>query len=86
MALPSVLEELLTGYIAGVASRLVSTPLTLVTVRLQNEKDKDESDVAEKGKARMIEETEKPNGVVKVMKDLYNEGGITGFWRGKNLF
>ncbi|KIJ51355.1 hypothetical protein M422DRAFT_776629 [Sphaerobolus stellatus SS14] len=91
--LPTAWEELILGYIAGVASRLASTPLNLVTIRLQDEKDKPESDDIEKGKGKgkmkdgsaVSEHHDQPNGVLKVFQELYAEGGLAGFWRGFSL-
>ncbi|TFK26339.1 mitochondrial carrier [Coprinopsis marcescibilis] len=45
---PSLLEELLLGFIAGVASRAVSTPLNIITLRLQAERS-DADDVEDAG-------------------------------------
>ncbi|KAJ7163462.1 mitochondrial carrier domain-containing protein, partial [Mycena crocata] len=71
--LSNLLEEVLLGFIAGVASRAVSTPLNIVTLRLQieNENDEEESGV------------ELPSaGVGGVVNKIYKEEGILGFWRG----
>lgn len=70
----TVLEELALGFVAGVASRAISTPLNLVTVRLQAERDESES---EKG-----HETRQDGGVVGTMNTIYREHGLAGFWRG----
>ncbi|KAJ7163456.1 mitochondrial carrier domain-containing protein [Mycena crocata] len=71
---PSLLEEVLLGFIAGVASRAVSTPLNIVTLRLQieNENDEEEESGVELPSARV-------GGVV---NKIYKEEGILGFWRG----
>ncbi|KAJ7350702.1 mitochondrial carrier domain-containing protein [Mycena albidolilacea] len=71
---PSLMEEILLGFIAGVASRAVSTPLNIVTLRLQIEQENDgdeEEDV-----------NESVPGVSGVVKKIYKEDGIWGFWRG----
>ncbi|KAJ7658519.1 mitochondrial carrier domain-containing protein [Mycena rosella] len=70
---PSLLEELLLGFIAGVASRAVSTPLNIVTLRLQVENDNDEEEGDLKPSV---------SGVGGVVKKIYDEQGILGFWRG----
>ncbi|KAJ7496655.1 mitochondrial carrier domain-containing protein [Mycena latifolia] len=72
---PSLLEEILLGFIAGVASRAVSTPLNIVTLRLQVEND-DHEDDDEKGADQSVP------GVGGVVKKIYDEQGILGFWRG----
>lgn len=68
------MEEILLGFIAGVASRAVSTPLNIVTLRLQieQENDGDEEEDVEESVPRV-------GGVVKI---IYKEDGIWGFWRG----
>ncbi|TCD66263.1 hypothetical protein EIP91_001592 [Steccherinum ochraceum] len=79
----SVVEELGIGFIAGVASRAISTPLSVVTVRLQTatEGDDDEGEMnAEKGEAS--EQTKEITTPVTVMRKIYSEEGLTGFWRG----
>lgn len=83
--LPLVVEELLMGYLAGIASRLISMPLSLITVRLQDDKDSSELDNVENGKKSQSTDAlgiPARNRVIKVAKELYNEGGIAGFWRG----
>ncbi|KAF5317175.1 hypothetical protein D9611_003753 [Ephemerocybe angulata] len=41
---PSLLEDILLGFVAGVASRAVSTPLNIITLRLQEERADEEDD------------------------------------------
>ncbi|KAJ7503165.1 mitochondrial carrier domain-containing protein [Mycena galericulata] len=70
---PTMPEEILLGFIAGVASRAVSTPLNIITLRLQDERENDDEEF----------EAEKPDsGVSGVVKKIYVEQGILGFWRG----
>lgn len=76
----SVAEELSLGFVAGLASRLISTPLSVVTIRLQTEReDADEEEVNEG-----VELPSKESGVTSVMRHIYEEDGIVGFWRGKS--
>ncbi|KAJ7270129.1 mitochondrial carrier domain-containing protein [Mycena haematopus] len=76
---PSLAEEVLLGFIAGVASRAVSTPLNIVTLKLQiqieqeNEGDEDFETAADKAPV---------TGVGRVVKKIYRDGGVRGFWRG----
>ncbi|KAK7057709.1 mitochondrial carrier domain-containing protein [Favolaschia claudopus] len=72
---PTLPEEILLGFIAGVASRAVSTPLNIVTLRLQVEKDND-SEEAE------IKEGTSATGISGAFKKIYREDGLGGFWRG----
>ncbi|KAK0195939.1 mitochondrial carrier domain-containing protein [Armillaria mellea] len=44
-----VLQELFLGFIAGVASRAVSMPLNLITLRLQAERDADDEENSDEG-------------------------------------
>ncbi|KAJ7590593.1 mitochondrial carrier domain-containing protein [Mycena floridula] len=67
----SLLYELVLGFIAGVLSRAISTPLNLVTLRLQTDNHDDDDD----------EEAEE-SGIMSVMKRIYAEDGLVGFWRG----
>lgn len=68
-----VLQELFLGFIAGVASRAVSMPLNLVTLRLQAERDADDEENSDKDQAV---------GLSSVVKLIYSEHGLSGFWRG----
>lgn len=73
--LPVVLgirEELGAGFVAGVISRLASTPLSIITVRLQVEQEKAEGE----------DSTEEKPGIKSVVKRLYHEEGLLGFWKG----
>lgn len=69
-------------------SRAISTPLSVVTVRLQTASeggDEEEGMNAEKDAANIKEpkmENRVPIGPAKVMHDIYSEQGLTGFWRG----
>ncbi|KAF8058781.1 mitochondrial carrier domain-containing protein [Lyophyllum atratum] len=74
---PSMLEELVLGFIAGVASRAVSTPLNIITLRLQVEGATDHDD----GDGDRIG-TPKDGGMVAAVKHIYEESGLIGFWRG----
>ncbi|KAF9562990.1 mitochondrial carrier [Agrocybe pediades] len=76
---PSLLEELVLGFIAGVASRAISTPLNIVTLRIQTEReDADEfEDVSTSS-----EPAKKEAGITDVVKAIYKEQGLKGFWRG----
>lgn len=68
----SIKEELGAGFLAGVISRLASTPLSIITVRLQVEQEKAEDD----------DSTEEKPGIGSVVKRLYQEEGLFGFWKG----
>ncbi|KAI0060613.1 mitochondrial carrier [Artomyces pyxidatus] len=68
----SVSQELAIGFAAGVVSKLISTPLSIVTVRLQTARDDEDEEEGEK---------EEPS-VLAVVRAIYREHGLAGFWRG----
>ncbi|GLB37830.1 putative mitochondrial carrier [Lyophyllum shimeji] len=76
---PTMLEELLLGFIAGVASRAVSTPLNIITLRLQVEGATYNHNGDKEGYGV---ETSKNGGMVAAVKHIYNDSGLAGFWRG----
>lgn len=67
-----MVEELVLGFIAGVASRAVSTPLNIVTLKLQTERE----DVEESMESRSM-------GMIDIIRSIYKKHGLVGFWRGK---
>lgn len=69
-----VLQELFLGFIAGVASRAVSMPLNLITLRLQAERDADNDEENS--------DEDQAVGLSSVVKLIYSEHGLSGFWRG----
>lgn len=84
----SVAEELGIGFLAGVASRAISTPLSVVTVRLQTETEgQDESGEMdpEKGDRLDADRRGEPRGVMNVVRRIHQEQGLAGFWRGASL-
>ncbi|KAJ3576504.1 hypothetical protein NP233_g387 [Leucocoprinus birnbaumii] len=70
---PGMGEELLLGFLAGVASRAISTPLNIITLRLQTEREDEEE-----GQAKALHST----SIVDTMRLVYREQGLSGFWRG----
>lgn len=81
----SVAEELGLGFVAGLASKAVSTPLSVVTVRLQTEREDAEDDEEaasdEKSSSNGVQK-HKESGVGAVIKHIHEEEGPLGFWRG----
>ncbi|KAF8963574.1 mitochondrial carrier domain-containing protein [Flammula alnicola] len=71
---PSLIEDLVLGLIAGVMSRAVSTPLNIVTLRIQTEREVDEEELGS--------DNTEPLGIADVVKLIYKEQGLKGFWRG----
>ncbi|EJD08098.1 mitochondrial carrier [Fomitiporia mediterranea MF3/22] len=83
----AALEEIAVGFLAGVASRAVSTPLSLVTVQLQNAHNLHTEEEKENHASNAHEHNEYDDAklfssVASVIKHIYNESGILGFWRG----
>ena len=82
-----VAEELGIGFIAGVASRAISTPLSVITVRLQTEAEgedvggemdperDDSGDTERRGESR---------GVMNIVRRVYEEQSLGGFWGGES--
>lgn len=68
-----MIEELLLGFIAGVASRAVSTPLNIVTLRLQAEREGEEEEPSASTSL----------GIMGTVKLIYKEQGLASFWRGE---
>ena len=66
VALP-VLEELAVGFIAGITSRAISTPMNLITVQMQKDNPEDEQEL----------------NITSVIKEIYHRDGLKGFWRGE---
>ena len=81
----SLLNEIILGFIAGVASRLISTPLNIVTVRLQAGNDHDDSSDSEDDDNVSITDKIKNLKMVTILQDIYKEEGLAGFWRGTQL-
>ena len=83
--------ELAIGFVAGVASRAVSTPFSVVTVRLQtedddNDSDSDSEDQQSNASAPVPSEaqhTRAPTaGFFDVVRSIYANEGLAGFWAG----
>ena len=68
----SMAHELLFGYLAGVASKMIASPLSVVTVRLQIAREKDDEGL--------------PGSTVKdvaaTVQSVYEDEGWKGFWKG----
>lgn len=67
----SLPQELAIGYLSGIASRSITTPLNLVTVRLQTARVSDDSS-PQGGTSRFTA----------VCKQILREEGLRGFWKG----
>lgn len=88
----TAIEELVIGSLAGIFSRLVTTPLSTITVRKQTasklrlRQGEDIEEVKGQVKAAEDEEDEDSDYAVDsslaIARDIYDSQGITGFWRG----
>ncbi|KAF5335841.1 hypothetical protein D9757_001079 [Collybiopsis confluens] len=65
-------QDLALGFLSGVASRAVSMPFSIITLRLQT------------GRHNVDEEHADENAVVGAVRKIYKEQGLSGFWRGFN--
>lgn len=84
MASLSLFTEIGLGFVAGVASRLISTPLNIVTVRLQaNNETDDSSDSEDESDNVSITDKIKNLKMVSILQEIYEKEGLVGFWRGK---
>jgi hypothetical protein len=87
----SAVEELGVGFIAGVASRAISQPLSVITVRLQTEAEGGDDEAGderdnEKGCVNEQERKSISRGVSSTVKRIYDEQGWEGFWGGQSIF
>lgn len=82
-------EEIGVGFLAGVASRAITTPLSIVTVRLQtsseDDEDEDEDEDGEESDEDKLNSTaDGPMpSPIQVMRSIYTEEGVKGLWRGQ---
>ena len=80
--------ELAVGFAAGVASRAVSTPLSVVTVRLQTGAVEEDAGIDDNGKpptngpVHPDLSPRAPSSFFQVVKSIYLEDGLSGFWAG----
>ncbi|KAH9833506.1 mitochondrial carrier [Rhodofomes roseus] len=74
--------ELAVGFVAGVASRAVSTPLSVLTVRLQSSSDDSEDEDEEPVTVDGSEKRTGRLGLHEVARGIYSEQGLAGFWAG----
>lgn len=78
-------EEIGVGFLAGVASRAITTPLSIVTVRLQTSSEDDEDEDGEESDEDKLNSTaDGPMpSPIQVMRSIYTEEGVKGLWRGQ---
>lgn len=88
-------KELLIGSIAGILSRGVTTPLSTITVRKQTAAKQKSKSEPESGKqvgssSKAVDDDDDddededyaPDSSIDIAKDIYQEHGLAGFWRG----
>ncbi|OSX61684.1 hypothetical protein POSPLADRAFT_1145290 [Postia placenta MAD-698-R-SB12] len=83
----SVPTEIVIGFLAGVASRAISTPLSVLTVQLQTSNNEDaqlEEREVQLAHSDTVQEkaTRKAGRLVELAKEIYAEHGLPGFWAG----
>jgi len=76
--------ELAVGFVAGVASRAISTPLGVLTVQLQSGDGNEEDEENAQGMKERKTHKEKGSALklIDVVQRIYAEQGISGFWAG----
>ena len=76
--------ELAVGFIAGAASRAVSTPLSVVTVRMQTGGDDDDSedDTRNGSPSRTTKAASTSPSFTQAVRTIYSDDGLAGFWAG----
>ncbi|KAJ3850287.1 mitochondrial carrier domain-containing protein [Lentinula lateritia] len=72
----AIWQDLALGFMSGVASRAVSMPLSIITLRLQTGRH-DGSD-----ESGIVDQEGNGNAVIQTVKKIYEEQGLSGFWRG----
>lgn len=82
--------ELAVGFLAGVASRAISTPLSVLTVQLQTSNNEDAQPEEreaqlEHSDASQEKATRKAGRLVELAKEIYTEHGLPGFWAGSSF-
>jgi solute carrier family 25 (peroxisomal adenine nucleotide transporter), member 17 len=83
-AMLSIPEELLIGLVSGIGSKVITTPLSVITVHLQTDKHDNEVDLEKQESATSNLEGKQSN-FMRVVKRIYSESGLAGFWRGKHI-
>ncbi|KAL1744829.1 mitochondrial carrier domain-containing protein [Schizophyllum fasciatum] len=81
----SLVQELALGLVAGAASRAISTPLNIITLRMQNARDDDQSDTSSDDCSDASSEADSSGGASSlfgVVREIYDKDGLAGFWRG----
>ena len=68
----SMVQELLLGYFAGVTSKMIASPLSVVTVRLQTARENDEEELS----------GSTAKDVAATVQSIYEDEGWKGFWKG----
>lgn len=71
-------EEIVLGFLAGVVSRAISSPFNITAVRLQAERKEKAAGEGERAGDYTDDGT-----LIGVMKHIYAERGLSGFWKGK---
>ncbi|KAJ3826958.1 mitochondrial carrier domain-containing protein [Lentinula raphanica] len=73
----AIWQDLVLGFLSGVASRAVSMPLSMITLRLQTGRHEPEEDPSGNLNSNR-------NVILRAFKSIYEEQGLRGFWRGFN--
>ena len=80
-----VSEELGIGFLTGITSRAITTPLSVITVRLQTQTEGEDEEGelnAEKGDIEEAKRKKLSKGIIEITRCIYQEEGLKGFWDG----
>lgn len=80
----TVWQDLILGFLSGVTSRAISMPLSIVTLRLQTEKQNNDESNEEDSEGEGGNDAS--SGLARAVKNIYDEQGLSGFWRGTYVY
>ncbi|KIM29719.1 hypothetical protein M408DRAFT_106520 [Serendipita vermifera MAFF 305830] len=79
----SIPEELLIGFLSGVVSKGLTTPLSVITVQLQSEADEDTDEINAQKQGHVGDQVRMPgSNIRRVIHQIYSDAGIGGFFKG----
>ncbi|THV06629.1 mitochondrial carrier [Dendrothele bispora CBS 962.96] len=78
----TIIQELFLGFLAGVSSRAISMPLSIITLRLQTERSSQRTEKDDSDSEDEEPDGQKDTGVVDIVRHIYQEQGLAGFWSG----
>lgn len=81
-----ITEELMIGFLSGVVSKGITTPLSVITVQLQSEEEQDNTGALHQEKHGQSEDVPTSRtSLARVVRRVYSDGGLSGFFKGMAL-